>query len=424
MGFYTKEPDKKSGDGLALTEWNDLSSAVAGNSGLTLATNPEDKVGIGTKTPDAKLQVVGGAIMPSAGDSESSGILFPKDPGGGASDRAWLRYYNREGEKMTLELGIANDASDHIALMPSGNVGIGTNDPQDTLEVNGNVRATKFIGDGSQLTNLSVGETGLNLAATSGNVGIGTKTPEAKLHVINKSTDARGKTLVLGPIKGSNLRMGYHEDYSWVQSHGTKPLTINPIGNNVGIGTTSPQDKLEVKGTLRLSSSNNHCQMFVEEKRLVFKIKTSKHGANRGVSWDGDSNWDSSSDERLKTNIAHEKGILPRLMQLDVKNYHWKDSPDKDKQKSIGLIAQDVQPLFPSLVGEMTDPETKETTLTLKYASFGVLAVGAIKELKQAYDQQLQAQEKEINALRAAHEGLQGELSILRKQMERLLAEA
>lgn len=60
MGFYTKQPDKKSGDGLALTEWNDLSSAVAGKSGLTLATNADDKVGIGTKTPSAKLEVAGG----------------------------------------------------------------------------------------------------------------------------------------------------------------------------------------------------------------------------------------------------------------------------------------------------------------------------------------------------------------------------
>jgi hypothetical protein len=51
-----------------------------------------------------------------------------------------MRYYARSGEACTLELGTSNDADDHIALMPSGNVGIGVTAPQDRLEVAGAVR--------------------------------------------------------------------------------------------------------------------------------------------------------------------------------------------------------------------------------------------------------------------------------------------
>src|SRR5262249_1372101 len=29
------------------------------------------------------------------------------------------------------------------------------------------------------------------------------------------------------------------QDYSWIQSHGGKPLLINSVGNNVGVGTTT-----------------------------------------------------------------------------------------------------------------------------------------------------------------------------------------
>lgn len=106
-------------------------------------------VGIGTTNPGAKLEVAGGAIMPAAGNSETAGIMFPKNPGGGGGDAAWIRYYAREGEKTTFEIGTSNDADDHMALMASGNVGIGTTSPGEKLDVNGSVKATKFIGEGA-----------------------------------------------------------------------------------------------------------------------------------------------------------------------------------------------------------------------------------------------------------------------------------
>ncbi len=83
-----------------------------------------------------------GAITPSAGNTEANGILFPKEPGGGGGDAAWMRYYPRTGESCTLEIGVSNDADDHIALMPSGGVGIGTTDPHKAkLYVEGSIKS-------------------------------------------------------------------------------------------------------------------------------------------------------------------------------------------------------------------------------------------------------------------------------------------
>jgi hypothetical protein len=87
---------------------------------------------------------------------------------------------------------------------------------------------------------------------TEGNIGVGVQTPIAKLQVVNAPQDADGYTLVLGTTNASNLRLGYHSDYSWIQSHMGKPLTINPLGNNVGIWTTTPRATLDVNGDLRL----------------------------------------------------------------------------------------------------------------------------------------------------------------------------
>jgi hypothetical protein len=105
---------------------------------MTIGDN--GNVGIGLMEPTARLQVAGGAIMPAAGNSEQAGIMFPKDPGSGAGDAAWIRYYARSGEQTTLEIGTSNDPQDHIALMPTGNVGIGTTDPKAKLDVAGTIK--------------------------------------------------------------------------------------------------------------------------------------------------------------------------------------------------------------------------------------------------------------------------------------------
>ncbi len=84
---------------------------------------------------------VNGAITPSVGNSENNGIMFPKNPGGGGGDAAWIRYYVRGGEATTFEIGTSNDSDDHIALIPNaGNVGIGTSTPNDKLDVAGSLR--------------------------------------------------------------------------------------------------------------------------------------------------------------------------------------------------------------------------------------------------------------------------------------------
>ncbi len=104
---------------------------------FTISRSGNIGIGRDANDPAAKLQVSGGAIMPSEGNNENSGILFPKNAFGGSGDSAWIRYHARSDEEATLEIGISNDADDHIALMPSGSVGIGTTEPRAKLHVKG-----------------------------------------------------------------------------------------------------------------------------------------------------------------------------------------------------------------------------------------------------------------------------------------------
>ena len=76
----------------------------------------------------------------------------------------------------------------------------------------------------------------------------GTTRPGARLQVLDRGSNPDGATFVVGPLDAGNLRLGYHDSYVWMQSHSSRPLAINAIGNNVGIGLTSPEAKLHVAG--------------------------------------------------------------------------------------------------------------------------------------------------------------------------------
>lgn len=90
-----------------------------GNINHVAITNAGD-VGIGLTTPAAKLQVVGGAIMPEDGNSSAAGIYFPPNPGGGGGDEAYMRYYVESGENTKLVIANQADADDDIDLQTGG----------------------------------------------------------------------------------------------------------------------------------------------------------------------------------------------------------------------------------------------------------------------------------------------------------------
>lgn len=109
-----------------------------------------DRVGLGTSTPQAKLQVTGGAIMPSIGLGAANGIMFPANAYGGSGDQAFIQYYAQSGEQTSLRIGNDNDWDDNVAFyqygaqrmtIHDGNVGIGTVTPVFQLEIGTNSAA-------------------------------------------------------------------------------------------------------------------------------------------------------------------------------------------------------------------------------------------------------------------------------------------
>jgi hypothetical protein len=94
-----------------------------------------------------------------------------------------------------------------------------------------------------------------------------------------------------------------------------------------------------------------------------------------------DGTYINASDEKLKTNIVKARSYLNDLMRIEIVNYTWKGG--EDNEKKIGVIAQQVESVFPSLVKEVIgSPATGETQKMLPQEVFIPMLITAIQELK------------------------------------------
>ena len=93
-----------------------------------------------------------------------------------------------------------------------------------------------------------------------------------------------------------------------------------------------------------------------------------------------------TSDARLKANIVSLGATLSKLLNIDGKAYTVK----KNGEQKIGVLAQDIQEVFPELVSE-----DKEGMLSVNYQGLIPVLINALKE-QQKEITRLQAQEKRI----------------------------
>jgi hypothetical protein len=89
------------------------------------------------------------------------------------------------------------------------------------------------------------------------------------------------------------------------------------------------------------------------------------------------------SDIKLKENIADATPKLDKLMQVKVRSYNLKD--DQEKFKQIGVIAQELEEVFPGMVSESPDRDKEgvdigTTTKSVKYSVFVPMLIKAIQE--------------------------------------------
>jgi hypothetical protein len=349
--------------------------------------------GIGTLAPTTSLDVNGqirmrtGSTLGHVPVGDANGVMTWTDP-------ALL------GLDVTTASNGLTEVSDDIQL-------------GGTLTQNTVVAQAGFTLDftATAVNGFSVDGATLSVDATNNRIGIGTTTPDRDLHISGAaggtmmftrndvSTDI-GETLGdiqfdsednTGPSTGGsaiirgiaaenhgNSNKGGHLAFltqvaGWYNTP-TEHMRITS-GGNVAIGATTANVKFYVAGDATISGKFN----------------------SNGIQ--------ESSDERFKKNIQPIQGALKKVMQLEGVSYNWRvDEFPKRKfgeRTEIGVIAQDLEKVYPELVS--TDQDGYKS---VQYSHLVPVLIEAIKE-----------QQKQIEGLKKQAENNESKYGDLKRYL-------
>jgi hypothetical protein len=269
-----------------------------------------------------------------------------------------------------------------MRLTSRGRLGINTTTPTELLDVNGNIKCTGTITNGSnsyiyagglRLGGFDTGNTlwqnsgNLGISANTGNnitfaignggekmrvssvgrVGISNSDPQSMLHLGNCTVANSAPVIVFGKkVNGTGYRnafMGYTDNFFFViGDYGNTNTGSNALTSQLAILYSAPASSFVITKT-------GYCQM--------------QYGYGQ------------SSDERIKTNIKTIENALEKTLLL--RGVEYNDFRIEPEKKRIGVIAQEDELIIHEVVGENEMNEIK----CISYGSMVGLLVEAIKQL-------------------------------------------
>jgi hypothetical protein len=320
-----------------------FANADALNSNIRMVILSTGYVGVGTASPDTLFHMRGAAAtltLESTGNTDDPTIMLQRDNNTGLAARIQL---DNSGGDVFFDNTYDNDNGDiyfrtkgttkRVTIKGSGSVGIGTDAPSRPLHVyatSGNNYLTVQNTSASQAAlQLMTGTTDANwvmyipssstdlrlyrgadkvVFKADGNVGIGTDAPGQLLHVYKAGVLEPNFQSTTGRV-GLQLNAGAAGDVSWILYSGypaagdfniresgvANHFVIKKTTGSVGIGTATPDSKLEIAGggynsSLKIKGSASHTGIQFEDSDgntdgYVYAISDTIGFLDAGADW-------------------------------------------------------------------------------------------------------------------------------------------
>ena len=377
------------------------------NNSEKMRINSSGSVGIGTSSPTGtygKLSVAGGISI--LNDNNAKLEI------GRYSSGAPNSYIKLGANSDSLRITNNNDSADIFTITNSGNVGIGV-----TPSAWASPTAGKVIQLGNRASIFSYNNSTIDIASNlyfNGSDYIYIETAFSTLYRQGSSDGTHSWFSAASGTAGTSI---VFSERMRITGGGYTKATNNSSYYNSAAGlfhefvqSTANQDSMWIYNTSSSgygitinmpSTSANGTNYFLR----TLSATTSYYLYTNGVST-------FSSDRNLKKNIETTRnGYLEDLMNLRIVKYNWNTQKDGEA-KELGLIAQEVEQVFPSLVVDQSIPKTREIKqedgsiineeyeVTQKGLKASVLPFILIKAI-QEQQVQIQEQQAQIDELKA-----------------------
>ena len=219
----------------------------------------------------------------------------------------------------------------------------------------------------------------------NGNFGIGTTSPAAKLEVAGSGTRLSG-TVYTSSLSQSIL--GWSNETKFLSEVNVGDYILFSDGQGGIVTAVNSDNSLKIDKSIYLSSGTTATvvskpAIIVPQNAGFVGIGTSTPSALLEVAGTAlATSWDNTSDSRLKKAVETIPSALEKILSLRGVTFEWKQEEFPERNfadgTQIGLIAQEVEEVFPELVSQ---GEYK----SVSYANLVSPLIEAVKELHALY---------------------------------------
>ena len=357
------------------------------SSGLIILEN--GNVGLGTATPTARLNLVGGGMRMFAGFGNST-----SRPG---LNTGTIGNYEIKGVGAGGGTTQGDGADDGFLRLSAGG---GTNsNTQSSIDLSG----YSNVEDMSNNIVMRTAGTERFRLTNIGRLGLGTSTPTVALHVQNGnvfsgSDDPSTNTIPSLYVYNSNTTSTSAHATSLVRTAGTgsgKPyysLDVNgAFGYSIGINNPNNQMIINTTWNFNTAAANN---AIIINRFGQSRVAIPEQGGLVASDWPGGwgggiatydflafgilgNAYNTRSDRRLKNNIIElDSSSISKYLKLRPVTFFWNQDKQRDNKLQYGFIAQEIESIFPEMVNTGTD---EMQTKSVNYQALHALSLKVIQ---------------------------------------------